>query len=49
MKSRKRIDLRLQSIQEENSRLKDDLDQREEELRATMDKMTQSNNEIARM
>ena len=49
VKSRKRIDIKLQSIQEENSRLKDDLEQREEELRASLDQMTQVNTEITRM
>lgn len=43
------MSVKLQSIQEENSRLKDDLDQKEEELRAAMDKMGQVNGEITRM
>lgn len=43
------MSLKLQSIQEENSRLKDDLDQKEEELRSAMDKMAQVNAEITRM
>ena len=43
------MSVKLQSIQEENSRLKDDLDQKEEELRGAMDKMSQVNGEITRM
>jgi hypothetical protein len=43
------MSVKLQSIQEENSRLKDDLDQKEEELRGAMDKMGQVNGEITRM
>lgn len=48
-KSRQQLHLKLQSIQEENSRLKDDLEQKEDELRASMDQMGQVNAEIARM
>ena len=43
------MSVKLQSIQEENSRLKDDLDQKEEDLRGAMDKMGQVNGEITRM
>ena len=43
------MSVKLQSIQEENSRLKDDLDQKEEELRGAMNKMAQVNGEITRM
>lgn len=43
------MSLKLQSIQEENSRLKDDLDQKEDELRTSMEKMAQVNAEITRM
>lgn len=49
LKSRQQMTLRLQSIQEENSRLKDDLELKEEELRDAMKQMATVNEEIARM
>ncbi len=49
LRSRKRVDTRLQSIAEENSRLKDELEARDEELRVTVEEMGKVNGQLEEM
>ena len=48
-RSKKRVDTRLQLIAEDNSRLKDELENRDEEVRVALEEMSKVNTELEEM